>query len=133
MKTLKSLKKLLILQKARSADYQKEITAGKGFNSCDTYAMAAALDDTIITDSEKVSEGPLPLNLDKLSQLTSISHNGLLMFLMQVAVTVELVGTQTRGMMVLDYMELLKKKHKVTIIKKMDLEKFKKMLMDSLK
>ncbi|XP_019959464.2 inosine-uridine preferring nucleoside hydrolase-like [Paralichthys olivaceus] len=93
----------LSMKKAQSAEYQKEITAGKGFNSCDTYAMAAAIDDTIITESEKV------------------------------AVTVELEGKFTRGMMVLDYMELLKKKHKVTIMKKVDLEKFKKLLMDALK
>ena len=43
------------LQKAQSADYQKEITEGKGFNSCDSYAMAAAIDDTFITESEEVS------------------------------------------------------------------------------
>ncbi|XP_035483520.1 inosine-uridine preferring nucleoside hydrolase isoform X2 [Scophthalmus maximus] len=93
----------LSMTKARSADYQKEITEGKGFNSCDTYAMAAAINDTLITESE------------------------------EVAVTVELEGKFTRGMMVLDYMELLKKKHKAVIMKTVDLEKFKKMLMDSLR
>lgn len=46
---------VLFLQKAQSADYQKEITAGQGFNSCDTYAMAAAIDDALITESEEVS------------------------------------------------------------------------------
>ncbi|XP_070786718.1 inosine-uridine preferring nucleoside hydrolase-like [Enoplosus armatus] len=93
----------LSMTKARSEDYQKEITAGKGFNSCDTYAMAAAIDDTFITESE------------------------------EVAVTVELEGTYTRGMMVLDYMELLNKKHKASIMKKVDLEKFKQMFVNSLK
>ncbi|XP_034459573.1 inosine-uridine preferring nucleoside hydrolase-like isoform X1 [Hippoglossus hippoglossus] len=93
----------LSMTKARSADYQKESTAGKGFNSCDTYAMAAAIDNTIITESE------------------------------EVAVTVELEGTHTRGMMVVDYMEMLKKKHKVTIMKTVDLEKFKNLLMNALK
>uniref|UniRef100_UPI0037E80CED nucleoside hydrolase-like n=1 Tax=Semicossyphus pulcher TaxID=241346 RepID=UPI0037E80CED len=93
----------LSMSKARSAEYQKEITEGKGFNSCDTYAMAAAIDDSFITESE------------------------------EVAVTVELEGKHTRGMMVLDYMQLLKKQHKVHIMKKVDLEKFKKMLMNSLK
>ncbi|XP_077433099.1 inosine-uridine preferring nucleoside hydrolase-like [Vanacampus margaritifer] len=88
--------------KSQSADYQKEITAGKGFNACDTYALAVAIDNSLITESE------------------------------QVAVTVELNGACTRGMMVLDYMDLLKKKHKVTIIKKVDLEKFKNMLINSL-
>ncbi|CAB1413469.1 unnamed protein product [Pleuronectes platessa] len=62
--------------------YQKELVSGTEFNSCDTYAVAAALDDTLLTESERV------------------------------AVTVELQGTHTRGMMVLDHLELLKKKHK---------------------
>ncbi|KAF7214777.1 nucleoside hydrolase [Nothobranchius furzeri] len=89
----------LSMKKARSPEYQKEITAGKGFNPCDVFALAAAVDDGFITESE------------------------------EVAVTVELNGTHTRGMMVLDYMELLKKDHKVFIMKTMDLEKLKKMLM----
>ncbi|XP_045924577.1 inosine-uridine preferring nucleoside hydrolase-like isoform X2 [Micropterus dolomieu] len=93
----------LSMKKARSADYQKEITAGQGFNSCDTYAMAAAIDDALITESE------------------------------EVAVTVELEGTNTRGMMVLDYIEQLKKKHKAFIMKNIDLERFKQMFMNSLK
>ncbi|XP_061917053.1 inosine-uridine preferring nucleoside hydrolase-like isoform X1 [Entelurus aequoreus] len=85
-------------EKSKSAEYQKKNSAGKGFSACDTYALAAAVDDTLITDSE------------------------------EVAVTVELQGASTRGMMVLDYMELLKKKHKAVIMKKVDLEKFKQML-----
>ncbi|XP_022625589.1 inosine-uridine preferring nucleoside hydrolase-like [Seriola dumerili] len=93
----------LSMTKARSAEYQKETTEGKGFNSCDTYAIAAAIDHTIITESE------------------------------EVAVTVELEGKYTRGMMVLDYIEQMKKKQKAVIIKKVDLEKFKQMLMNSLK
>ncbi|XP_054479558.1 inosine-uridine preferring nucleoside hydrolase-like [Anoplopoma fimbria] len=99
------MKKIVCLSnsKAQSADYQKETTEGKGFNSCDTYAMAAAIDDTFITESD------------------------------EVAVSVELEGTYTRGMMVLDYMEKLKKKHKAIVMKKVDLEKFKQMFMNSLK
>ncbi|KAM8872136.1 nucleoside hydrolase-like [Synchiropus picturatus] len=93
----------LSMEKAQSAAYQKEIIAGKGFNSCDTYAMAAAIDDNFIIEKE------------------------------ELAVSVELEGTYTRGMMVLDYMELLKKKHKAIIMKKVDLEKFKQMFMNSLK
>lgn len=50
-----SLHDVLLLQKAQSADYQKEITEGKGFNSCDTYAVAAAINDTFITESVEVS------------------------------------------------------------------------------
>ncbi|XP_010793812.1 inosine-uridine preferring nucleoside hydrolase-like [Notothenia coriiceps] len=83
--------------------YQKELVSGPGFNTCDCYAMAAAIDDTLLTESD------------------------------EVAVTVELEGTHTRGMMVLDYMDLLKKKHKVFIMKKVDEEKFKRLLMNSLK
>ncbi|XP_059184167.1 inosine-uridine preferring nucleoside hydrolase-like [Centropristis striata] len=93
----------LSMKKARSEEYQKEVTEGKGFNSCDTYAVAAAIDASFITESE------------------------------EVAVTVELDGTQTRGMMVLDYMELLNKTHKAVIMKKVDLEKMKQMFMNSLK
>uniref|UniRef100_A0A672IFU0 Inosine/uridine-preferring nucleoside hydrolase domain-containing protein n=1 Tax=Salarias fasciatus TaxID=181472 RepID=A0A672IFU0_SALFA len=95
---------LLRLQKARSKDYrEKETTEGSGFNSCDTYAVAAAVDDEFILEKE------------------------------EVAVTVELEGTHTRGMMVLDYMGLLKKDHKAFIMKKVDLEKLKKMLITALK
>ncbi|KAM9333936.1 inosine-uridine preferring nucleoside hydrolase-like [Symphorus nematophorus] len=83
--------------------YQKELVAGPGFNSCDTYALAAAIEDTLVIESE------------------------------EVAVTVELEGTYTRGMMVLDHLGLLKKKHKAFIMKKVDLERFKQMLMDALK
>nr|XP_046238333.1 inosine-uridine preferring nucleoside hydrolase-like [Scatophagus argus]XP_046238334.1 inosine-uridine preferring nucleoside hydrolase-like [Scatophagus argus] len=83
--------------------YQKELVDGPGFNTCDTYAAAAAIEGSLVTESEKV------------------------------AVTVELEGTYTRGMMVLDYMDLLKKTHKVTIMKKVDLEKFKTLLWNALK
>ncbi|XP_034007277.1 inosine-uridine preferring nucleoside hydrolase-like [Trematomus bernacchii] len=83
--------------------YQKELMSGPGFNTCDCYAMAAAIDDTLLTESD------------------------------EVAVTVELEGTHTRGMMVLDYMDLLKKKHKVFIMKKVNEEKFKRLLMNALK
>ncbi|KAK9523894.1 hypothetical protein VZT92_017778 [Zoarces viviparus] len=83
--------------------YQKELVSGPGFNTCDTYALAAAIEDTLVTESE------------------------------EVAVTVELEGKHTRGMMVLDYMGLLKKKHKVFVMKSIDLEKFKQLLMNALK
>lgn len=89
--------------RAQSDDYQKESTAGRGFNSCDCYAMAAALDESLMLENE------------------------------EVAVSVELDGANTRGMMVVDYMELLKKKHKAFIMKRFDLGKFKVMLMNSLK
>ena len=50
-----------------------------------------------------------------------------------MAVSVETEGQYARGMMVLDYMELLPHKHKATIIKKVDQEKFKGMMMNALK
>lgn len=43
-----------ISQKAQSKAYQKESTAGRGFNSCDTYAVAAAIDNTVITEHDEV-------------------------------------------------------------------------------
>lgn len=45
----------VLLQRARSEEYQKEVTEGEGFNSCDTYAMVAAIDDTFIIESDEVS------------------------------------------------------------------------------
>ena len=86
----------------RTERYQKEMVAGCGFASCDSYAMAAAIDEQFVTASE------------------------------QVAVTVELQGTYTRGMMVLDTLGVLKSQHKISVMRKVDLEKFKKMFMDSL-
>lgn len=41
-------------QKARSEDYQKKTTEGNGFNACDTYALAAAINDTLVTEMEEV-------------------------------------------------------------------------------
>ncbi|XP_067107686.1 inosine-uridine preferring nucleoside hydrolase isoform X1 [Osmerus mordax] len=82
---------------------QKEMVDGLGFVSCDSYAMAAAVDDAFVTACD------------------------------HVVVSVELAGTHTRGMMVLDTLGLLEKTHKAFIMKKVDLEKFKKMMMDALK
>ncbi|KAG6925473.1 inosine-uridine preferring nucleoside hydrolase-like [Chelydra serpentina] len=74
-----------------------------GFMSCDSYAMAAALDESFITKA------------------------------IEVAVSVELNGSLTRGMMVMDITGLLKKKNKVFVIDKCDLEKFKGLLIAALK
>lgn len=50
-----SLHDALLLQQARSAEYQKESTEGNGFNACDTYAVAAAVNDALLTESDEVS------------------------------------------------------------------------------
>lgn len=129
----------MFLQKAQSADYQKEITEGGGFNSCDTYAVCAAINDSLITNSEQVRICRSSSTFSSWIMASSLQiHHPFTAplsstFVLQVAVTVELDGTFTRGMMVLDYMELQKKTHKATIIKKIDLEKFKQMLINSLK
>ncbi|KAG8571890.1 hypothetical protein GDO81_011819 [Engystomops pustulosus] len=82
------------LQYSRSEKEEKAIVDGPGFVSCDSYAMAAAIDGSIVT---KVIE---------------------------CAVTVELSGKFTRGMMVLDLIDELKKKNKVFVINGCDMEKF---------
>lgn len=52
---LETFKHVHCLQKAKSADYQKEVIAGGGFNPCDVFALAAAVDDSFITKKEEVS------------------------------------------------------------------------------
>ncbi|KAM9173608.1 LOW QUALITY PROTEIN: inosine-uridine preferring nucleoside hydrolase-like [Pangshura tecta] len=65
-----------------------------GFVSCDSYAMAAAIDESFVTGA------------------------------IETAVSVELNGSLTRGMMVMDMDGRLKKKNKAFDINKCDLEKF---------
>ncbi|KAJ8253507.1 hypothetical protein GJAV_G00213920 [Gymnothorax javanicus] len=91
------------MEACRYGHFDKEMVAGDGFVSCDSYAMAAAIDDSFMTAYQ------------------------------EVPVSVELTGTYTRGMMVLDTQELLKKKHKAFIMKEVDLERFKALLMAALK
>ncbi|XP_006807196.1 inosine-uridine preferring nucleoside hydrolase-like [Neolamprologus brichardi] len=91
------VEKILRISRQKCEEKHKE------FNPCDAYAMAAALNDAVIPESE------------------------------EVAVTVELQGIYTRGMMVLDRNEKLKKEHKVFIMKNVDLEKFKEMLINAVK
>ncbi|XP_070832719.1 inosine-uridine preferring nucleoside hydrolase isoform X2 [Chaetodon trifascialis] len=87
----------------QSERYEKEFVGGSGFISCDSYAMAAAIDDSFITESD------------------------------QYPVSVELTGTHTRGMMIVDTLGLLKKTHKAFIMKKVDMKKFEQMMMAALK
>ncbi|XP_029967687.1 inosine-uridine preferring nucleoside hydrolase isoform X2 [Salarias fasciatus] len=91
------------IQVSQSERFEKEFVAGSGFVSCDSYAAAAAVDESVILESER--------------------H----------PVSVELTGTFTRGMMVMDTTRLLKKRHQALIMKKVDLEKFKQMMMAALK
>ncbi|XP_034418138.1 inosine-uridine preferring nucleoside hydrolase [Cyclopterus lumpus] len=77
---------------------QKEFVGGTGFVSCDSYAMAAAVDDSLVVESDRYP------------------------------VSVELTGTHTRGMMIVDTVGFLKKAHTATIMKKVDMEKFKRMM-----
>ncbi|MEE6470488.1 hypothetical protein FKM82_008983 [Ascaphus truei] len=109
-----------IYQDTRKAEFMRKISAYSeefikrcsnnpgeisttGFVSCDSYAMAAAIDESFVTDAIKCG------------------------------VHVELNGTLTRGMMVLDVTEKLQKKQKAVVMNKCDLEKFKCLLMAALK
>ncbi|XP_053569061.1 inosine-uridine preferring nucleoside hydrolase-like [Bombina bombina] len=83
------------LQYSRSEKEQSAMVGGPGFVSCDSYAMAAAIDETTVTSFIKC------------------------------AVTVELSGKFTRGMMVLDLIDELKKKHKAFVMTGCDMKKFK--------
>ncbi|XP_068929079.1 inosine-uridine preferring nucleoside hydrolase-like isoform X2 [Petaurus breviceps papuanus] len=74
-----------------------------GYMPCDCFAIAAALDEAFITKA------------------------------IVCAVSVELAGFYTRGMMVLDIDDNLQKTNKVSIIMECDAEKFKALLIDSLK
>lgn len=91
------------IEASQSERYTKEFVAGTGFISCDSYAMAAAIDDSFITESD------------------------------HYPVSVELTGTHTRGMMIVDTAGFLKKVRKAFIMKKVDMEKFEQMMMAALK
>ncbi len=91
------------MESSHSERIEKELVDGQGFISCDSYAMAAAIDDTYVIETE---------------------HR---------AVTVELAGNFCRGMMVVDHIDVLKKTHKAHILKKVDLERFKVLMMNALK
>ncbi|XP_042315758.1 inosine-uridine preferring nucleoside hydrolase-like [Sceloporus undulatus] len=73
------------------------------FITCDSYAMAAAIDENFVTE------------------------------VTPVGVTVELRGSLTRGMMVVDWSDKLKKENKVFIMRKCDLMKLETLLMAALK
>ncbi|XP_042619337.1 probable uridine nucleosidase 1 [Cyprinus carpio] len=91
------------MESCYSERIEKELVDGQGFISCDSYAMAAAIDDKYVIETE---------------------HK---------AVTVELAGNCCRGMMVVDHLDILKKTHKAHILKEVDLERFKELMMNALK
>ncbi|KAJ7319684.1 hypothetical protein JRQ81_019195 [Phrynocephalus forsythii] len=74
-----------------------------GFVSCDSYAVAAAMDDTFVTEA------------------------------IETGVSVELSGSLTRGMMVVDWADKLKKKNKAFVMKRCDLGKLQALMMAALK
>ncbi|KAM3619682.1 uncharacterized protein V6R79_011888 [Siganus canaliculatus] len=82
---------------------KRDVYFGPGFVSYDAYAMAACIDSSVVTDS------------------------------MECAVRVELQGSLSRGMMVVDRTNTLKKSHKVVVLTKCDVEKFGQLLMESLR
>ncbi|XP_030055399.1 inosine-uridine preferring nucleoside hydrolase [Microcaecilia unicolor] len=97
----------LVNQNTMKARFMKKITSQWSHNksdfvSYDSYAMAAAIDESVITDY------------------------------LACSVSVELNGQLTRGMLVLDVNNRQKKTHKAFLMKRCDLEKFKKLLMLSL-
>ncbi|XP_023141548.1 inosine-uridine preferring nucleoside hydrolase isoform X1 [Amphiprion ocellaris] len=91
------------IEASQTEHYEKEFVTGSGLISCDSYAMAAAVDDSFILESDRYP------------------------------VSVELTGTHTRGMMVVDTVGFMKKTHKAFIMKKVDLKKFEEMMMAALK
>ncbi|XP_030063339.1 uncharacterized protein LOC115472937 isoform X2 [Microcaecilia unicolor] len=84
----------LSLQFCRYDEADKGLIGEPGFLPCDSYAMAAAIDESIITSY------------------------------IECAVTVETTGKFTRGMMVLDMIDYLKNKNKAFVINGCDLDKF---------
>ncbi|XP_072300839.1 inosine-uridine preferring nucleoside hydrolase-like [Eucyclogobius newberryi] len=91
------------LDLSKTERFEKEFIDGTGLISCDSYAVAAAVDEAFILETD------------------------------QFPVSVELTGTHTRGMMVVDTVGFMNKTQKAFIMKKVNLEKFKQMMMAALK
>ncbi|XP_078259054.1 nucleoside hydrolase-like [Rhinoraja longicauda] len=89
---------------AQTADSSQESQSSKGmqsasgFVSYDSYAMSAAIDDSLVTERA------------------------------QYGVSVELHGSLTRGMMVVDTLDILKLQHKATVFLECDMEKLKQLM-----
>ncbi|XP_041913665.1 probable uridine nucleosidase 1 isoform X1 [Alosa sapidissima] len=82
---------------------KRDVLFGQGFVPYDAYAVAACIDPSVVLES------------------------------VECAVRVELQGALGRGMMALDPSNMLKKNHRVTIMKTCDLAKFGELLAASLK
>ncbi|KAM6962838.1 inosine-uridine preferring nucleoside hydrolase [Aplochiton taeniatus] len=82
---------------------KRDVYFGPGFVSYDSYAMAACIDSSVVTES------------------------------IWCAVRVELQGALCRGMLALDQTNKLKKNHKVFVLSKCELTKFSRLLMTSLR
>ncbi|XP_068449041.1 inosine-uridine preferring nucleoside hydrolase [Clinocottus analis] len=82
---------------------KREVFFGPGFVSYDAYAMAACIDGGVVTDS------------------------------VECPVRVELQGSLTRGMLALDRADELKKSHAVRVLTRCDPDRFRRMLLDSVR
>ncbi|XP_078401286.1 nucleoside hydrolase-like [Cetorhinus maximus] len=91
------------VERAKIKQNDKEVHHQAEFVSCDSFAVAAAIDESVVTEY------------------------------MQCRVSVELQGTLTRGMMVLDTLNRQKNQNRAFVMVKCDLEKFKQLMMPALK
>lgn len=82
---------------------KRDVYFGPGFVSYDSYAMAACVDGSVVTES------------------------------IECPVRVELQGSITRGMMLLDQTNQLKKSHSVFVLTKCDTARLSQLLMESLR
>ncbi|XP_014874169.1 inosine-uridine preferring nucleoside hydrolase [Poecilia latipinna] len=82
---------------------KRDVYFGPGFVSYDSYAMAACVDGSTVLES------------------------------IECPVRVELQGSMSRGMLVLDRTKSLKKSHAVRVMSKCDVKKLGRLLMESLK
>ena len=82
---------------------KRDVYFGPCFVSYDSYAMAACIDGSVVTES------------------------------IRCPVRVELQGSIARGMMALDRTNTLKKSHSVSVMTKCDMAKFGQLLMGSLR
>lgn len=82
---------------------KRDVYFGPGFVSYDAYAMAACIDGSTVLES------------------------------IECPVRVELQGSMSRGMLVLDRTKSLEKSHAVSVLSKCDVAKFGQLLMESLR